>query len=117
MKNGTTTRRTENLLKTKSITSLRSYLELGGGVGAAADAVHAVVSLGSPGERDVPLVLVPAASQRHVAHQQQPGAVRLAGLGVFQAGTEDREPCPLLSKMSFCVYRCCSGPHNSIAQE
>ena len=51
--------------------------------------MHAVVAIRSLGQRLVSLTEVPAPSQRHVAHQQQPGAVRLAGFGVFQTGAAD----------------------------
>lgn len=60
-------------------------------VRGAADPVHAVVSLRSLGQSDVSLVEVLATSQRHITHQQQPGAVCLTGLGVFQTGAVDGE--------------------------
>lgn len=65
------------------------YLKLRGSVWSAADSAHAVVSVGSLLQQDVRPVDLPATSQRNVTHQQQPGAIRHAGLGVFQTGAVD----------------------------
>lgn len=65
------------------------YLKLRGSVWSAADSAHAVVSVGSLLQQDVRPVDLPATSQRDVTHQQQPGAIRHAGLGVFQTGAVD----------------------------
>lgn len=48
--------------------------------------MDAVVSLWSLVQRQVFLVDIFALSQRHVAHQQQPSAVRFAAQGIFQTG-------------------------------
>lgn len=72
---------------------LDSHLKLRVVLWGAADPVDTVVSLWGPGQRQVLLVDIFALSQRHVAHQQQPSAVRYAAQGIFQtgaAGAEDR---------------------------
>lgn len=57
----------------------------------AADAVDTVVSLWSLVQRQVFLVDIFALSQRYVAHQQQPSAVRFAAQGIFQTGAAGEE--------------------------
>lgn len=63
-----------------------TYLKLRVSARSVADSMHAVVSLRSLGQRQVTLVDIFAPSQRNITHQQQPGAVCHAGLGVLQTG-------------------------------
>lgn len=68
-----------------------AHLKVRAGAGSDADPLHAVVPVRSLGQRQVSPAHVFALPQRHLAHQEQPRAVRRVALSVFQAGSVEGE--------------------------